>query len=313
MYDKNFFIEQAKQGNTKQRVVVCAAHDEATIDAANKAFLDGIIDVTLVGERSLITQAAQACGANLSHFEIIEANGLEAIAYESVNAIAQGHGDVLMKGLIETSVLLKETLKKEHGLRTGNVLSHAGVLFKEGGEQFHIFTDAAMNIAPNLEQKKGIIRNAVELAHSLGIKTPKVANLCAKEKPYDKMPATLDAAELQKANQEGEITDCIVSGPLQLDIAISKYAANLKGVQDPVAGEANILMTPNIEVGNVFAKALQYMAGFSMAGVLLGARIPVVLVSRADGEAEKTISIALACAVAAIKKPQVQPEPEATI
>ena len=313
MYNKNFFIDQAKKNQIKQRVIVCAAHDEATIDAANKAFLEGIINVTLVGELNLITQAAQACGADLSNFDIIEATGLDSIAYESVNAVAQGKGDVLMKGLIDTSILLKETLKKEHGLRTGNTLSHAGVLFKEGGEKFYIFTDAAMNIAPTLDQKKGIIRNAVKLAHALGINTPKIANLCAKEKAYEKMPATIDASELQKAYLEGEITDCIVSGPMQLDVAISKYAANLKGVTDPVAGEADILMTPNIEVGNVFAKSLQYMAGFSMAGLLLGASIPVVLVSRADGEAEKTISIALACAVAAMREPQVQPEAEVTI
>ncbi|MFA0086262.1 bifunctional enoyl-CoA hydratase/phosphate acetyltransferase [Vibrio sp. 10N.261.51.F12] len=302
MYNKDFFIKQAQKFGKKQRMVVAAAHDDATLDAANNAFKEGMADVILVGERALINAAAEKANVDLANFEIIEADGLEATAAAAVTAIAEGKGDLLMKGLIDTSILLKEVLKKEHGLRTGNVLSHAGVLFKEGGDSFHVFTDAAMNIAPTLEQKKGIIKNAVQLAHSVGIEEPKVANLCAKEKPYDKMPATMDAAELQKMNQNGEIEGCIVSGPISLDIAISQYAANLKGCTDAVAGQADILMVPNIEVGNVFAKALQYMAGFSMAGVLLGARIPVVLVSRADGEAEKTVSIALACSVAALSQ-----------
>lgn len=279
----------------KRRLVVAAPYDEETLQAVELARQQQLIEAVLVGEVERILSAAQKAGISLVDYQQVTADSDPAVAERAVRLIAEGQGDVLMKGLIDSSVLLKSLLKKEHGLRAGRLLSHTAILLPPQQQHYYLLTDSGVNIAPSLDEKQQIIENAISVAHALGNDDPKVAMLCAKEKAYDKMPATLDAAELQARNQRGEISGCMISGPLQFDLALSREAAVAKGCHDPVAGNVDIFAVPTIEVGNVFGKALKYMAGYTYGGVVLGAKIPVVLVSRADSEQEKMLSIALAC------------------
>lgn len=308
------FLNQVRQSTLeRKRLVVVAPHDEATLLAVEHARKELQIDATLVGEEEKIIAAAEQAGVCLKPFDVVVTYGDLAAADCAVRLIAEGEGHALMKGLIDTSLLLKALLKKEYGLRTGRLLSHVALLLPPNDHSYYLLTDAGMNISPSLDDKQQIIENAVNMAHALGNKNPNVALLCAKEKAYDKMPATLDAVELQARNLAGEISGCIVSGPLQLDLAVSAQAAAMKGCQDPVAGNVDIFVAPTIEAGNVFGKALKYMGGYVYAGVVLGAKIPVVLVSRADSEQEKLLSIAMACVcTSSVPKaaPGVMPEGE---
>lgn len=198
-----------------------------------------------------------------------------------------------MKGLIDTSIIMKQVLDKEIGLRTGSIISHMAVFDVDTYHKLLFVTDAAMNISPDLNQKKDILINAVDLAHSMGIDKPKVAVIAAKEKVSTKMEATVHAEELANMNRNGEIKGCIVDGPLALDNAISKKAAETKGIESEVAGDADILLMPYIEAGNVLYKSLTYFANSKNAGIILGAKAPIVLTSRADSEETKLYSIVL--------------------
>ncbi|MGF1761336.1 bifunctional enoyl-CoA hydratase/phosphate acetyltransferase [Photobacterium sagamiensis] len=290
------FLNQVRQSSLgTKRLVVVAPHDEATLLAVEHARKEQLIEATLVGEEEKIVAAAEKAGVCLMPYDVVATYGDPAAADCAVRLIADGKGQALMKGLIDTSILLKALLTKEYGLRTGRLFSHVALLLPPQDHGYYLLTDAGMNISPSLHDKQQIIENAVDLAHALGNNNPNVALLCAKEKAYDKMPATLDAVELQARNLAGDITGCTVSGPLQLDLAVSAQAAMMKDCQDPVAGNVDIFVAPTIEVGNVFGKALKYMGGYVYAGVVLGAKIPVVLVSRADSEQEKLLSIAMAC------------------
>lgn len=298
----DYFIQLAKEKRIstgkKPTIVVPCPYEEYTIDSLAKLQSQDLLNVILVGEQSLIQKAIDAAELKIEA-EIIEIIATEneksdlLSAKKSMELIRDHKADILMKGLIDTSLLLGTLLKEEYGLKTGKLFSHVGVLFNPDYPKYFIATDAGMNIAPNLEQKKSIIENAVRLAHCLGNPNPYVAMLCAKEKPYDKMPCTLDAAQLQKMNQEGQITGCIVSGPLQFDNAVDMFSAEIKGVKDPVAGKADILVTPDIEAGNIMGKALMYLGKWEFAGIVEGARIPIVLTSRSSTEPDRLASIAL--------------------
>jgi phosphate butyryltransferase len=230
-------------------------------------------------------------GKNL---KIINAESSAAAAELAVMAVFNKEADVLMKGNIPTNILLKAVLNKEYGLRTGNVLSHVAVFEVPGFDRFTIITDAAMNIAPDLEQKAQIIKNAVFLARSIGITMPKVAPIAAVEVVNPAMQATLDAAALTVMNKRGQISGCIVDGPLGLDNAISSLAAEHKGIHSDVAGNADILLVPTIEVGNALYKSLIYFANAKVGAVIAGAKSPIVLTSRADSAESKLYSLALA-------------------
>jgi phosphate butyryltransferase len=206
-----------------------------------------------------------------------------------------------MKGLVDTSVILKAVLDEKIGLRTGNVLSHVAVFDVPGYDRLFYVTDAAMNIAPNLEQKKQIIENCVQVANALGNDNPKVAVLAAVEKVNPKMQATLDAAELIKMNETGELKGCTLGGPFALDNAISVEASKHKGITHPVAGHADILMVPVIEAGNMLYKSMVFFARAKNAGILVGAKAPVVLTSRADSDEAKLNSIAIGVLMASKK------------
>ncbi len=280
-------------------VVVINPYDEATILSLHEALKINLVkDVVAIGDVSKIQETASKLKVDVSKWEFIDEKIQEKSSNLAAQYVSKNRNCVLMKGLVDTSIMLRAVLNKGYGLRTNKMLSHVAVVYQKNDQKYYIISDAGINITPDLNVKKHIIENSVELAHALGNKNPKVALLCAKEKPYDKMPATLDAQKLKEMNENNEITGCVVSGPLQIDNAINMEAAKIKGVTDPVAGKAKILITPNIESGNIFAKGIKYMGlGYSFTGIVMGAKIPIVLTSRADNYSEKLTSLVLVLAV----------------
>nr|WP_314278319.1 bifunctional enoyl-CoA hydratase/phosphate acetyltransferase [uncultured Peptostreptococcus sp.] len=301
MINQDYFINLAKEktGDAIQTVAVAAPHDLATLESLRNAVDLGFTKVILVGDENIITDVANEGNLDISDMELVHADNLADAAQKSVDQVNAGKASLIMKGLIDTSVILKAVVKKENNLRTGNTLSYVGILFNEHKDKYYLTSDGAMLIAPDVSQKKGIIENAVDVAHALGNEEPKVAMICAKEKYYEKMPATVDAVALQRMNQEGEIKGCIVSGPLQMDNAVDLHAVEVKGIDDPVAGRADILIVPAIETGNVLLKTAKYLGGWTFGGVVVGAKVPIVVCSRSDGESAKLVSIAVACMLSA--------------
>ena len=285
--------------NANRRIAVAVAQDAEVLIAVRKAADLGIVKPMLVGEEAAIKSIAAEINVSLEGMEIIdEADKIEACR-KAVKLVHDGDADVVMKGIVDTSVILKAVLDKDIGLRESPVLSHVALFGVDGFDRLLYITDAAMCIAPDVEQKAHIIGNAVKVAHALGNDNPIVTCLCAVEKVNPKMQATLDAAELVERNKRGEIAGCTVCGPLALDNAVSVEAAKHKGITDPNAGKADILLVPYIEAGNIFYKSLTYMAKAQNAGMIVGAKAPVVVTSRADSDETKLNSIALAIAVAA--------------
>lgn len=291
-------MEIAKKRGPKKVALACAEDIDA-LKAINEAKKVGIVEAILVGDEEKIKANAEKENIDLSQYEIVhEADMMEA-SRKAVELVSTGKAHMVMKGLVDTSVILKAVLDKEIGLRTGNPLSHVALFQVPGFDKMHLVTDAAMTIAPDLEGKKALINNVVPVARALDIEMPKVAVICAKEKPNPKMPDTMDARELQEMNERGEIKDCIVGGPLALDNAVSKKAAEIKGIDHPVAGDADILLTGDIEAGNVLYKSMIYFGQAKNAGVIVGAKAPIVLTSRADSDEAKLYSIALGVLCAA--------------
>ncbi|MBP1925560.1 phosphate butyryltransferase [Sedimentibacter acidaminivorans] len=287
-------IIKSAQKKGPKRIAVAASNDEDVLKAIKIALDENICIPILVGDKEIIQELSKKIGLDLSKVEVIDEKDNKCACIKAVSMVSSGNADIVMKGLVDTSVILKAILDKEIGLRTGNILSHAAVFEIKNYHKILLVTDAAMNIAPNADEKRQILENAIKLTSSLDIEEPKVAVICAKEKVNPKMQATVDAKELVELNKSGKLLDCIVGGPFALDNAISKEAAELKGVSDPVAGDADILLMPNIEAGNVLYKSLTYFSDSENAGILLGAKAPIVLTSRADSDKAKLNSIALA-------------------
>lgn len=283
-------LAKDKGGKT---ISVAVAQDTVVLEAIKRAEALGIAKAILVGDKEKIEVAAKEVGMDLTRFEVVDEKDEIKACDVAVDLVTEGRAQLVMKGLIDTSVILKSILRKEANLRTGKVLSHVAVFEVERYHKLLFVTDAAMNIAPEVDHKRQIIENTVDVAHALGIEMPKVAVVCAKEKVSDKMVATQDAEALEAMNKLGKITGCIVGGPFALDNAISAEAAHHKGISHPVAGEADILLMPDIEAGNILYKALTYFAGAENAGIIVGAKVPIVLTSRADSDAAKLNSIAL--------------------
>ncbi|WLR56408.1 phosphate butyryltransferase [Mesobacillus subterraneus] len=289
-------ISMASQ-NDRKTVAVAAAEDAEVLEAVAQAVNLELADFLLYGNEEEIEKmiAAKHPGlADSKGVRIISAPNHHAAAEMAVKAVKDNEANVLMKGHIPTAAILKAVLNKENGLRTGSVLSHVAVFEVPGYDRFTIVTDAAMNIAPDLEQKAQIIKNTIKIAHSIGIELPKVAPLAAVEVINPTMQATIDAASLTLMNKRGQITGCIVDGPLVLDNAVSQLAAEHKGIKSEVAGRADILLVPAIEVGNVLYKSLIYFANAKVGAVIAGAKAPIVLTSRADTAESKLYSLALA-------------------
>lgn len=288
----------AAKSREKMRLAVAAAQDADVLLAVENARNMGLIDGILVGDLDKVKVVAEGCQVDLSNYKMIEAKNVIEAARTAVELVSSGKADFLMKGMIGTADLLRAILDKEIGLRTSNLLSHVMVYSVPAYHKLLFLTDGGMVTYPDVQQKAQIVQNAVKVAKSLGISPIKVAPLCAVEVVNPDMQATVDAAVLAKMNQRGQIKDCIIDGPLALDNAINAEAAKHKGVDSPVAGDADILLVPNIESGNLLGKSLTYFAGAKSAGVIMGAKCPVVLVSRSDTHESKLYSIALGSVVA---------------
>lgn len=291
-------IEMARARGPKILAVACA-QDEDVLIAVENARKAGIVKAILVGNHAEIEAIASKQNIDLSHYEIEPVEDAVAASLRAVELVSSGKAHLVMKGLVDTAVILKAVLNKEIGLRTGNVLSHVAVFEIPNFPRLLYVTDAAMNIAPDLETKRMILENSLEVAKALDNDLPNVGVICAKEKVNDKMPATIDAGELVKMYQDGRIIGCKVGGPFALDNAVSLEAAKIKGIKDPIAGLVDILLCPTIEAGNVLYKSLTFLAGARSAGILVGAKAPVVLTSRADDDDSKLNSIALGVLMAA--------------
>ena len=282
----------------KKTVAVSVAQDSAVLEAVHEAKRLGIADAILVGDEAKIREIAAGLNMDLSDYEIINEPDTEAAALKAVELVHNGEADILLKGLLETKTFLKSVLNKEVGLRTGKMLSHVCVFEIEGIDRLLFFTDVAFNTYPTLADKVNIINNAVEVAHACGIECPKVAPLCAVETVNPKMQPTVDADNLTKMYEGGDFKGCQIYGPLSMDLAIDPEAAVHKGVTNPVAGHADILLFPNIDAGNITYKILVRTAKVKIGNVLVGTSAPVVLTSRSDDFQTKLNSIALATVIA---------------
>lgn len=287
------FLEIAKN-KPKRRMAVGAAEDEHVLGAIRDAVKENIVEPILVGNASKIEAIAEEIGFDLSNIEIIEENNPALACKKAVKLIRDGKAEIIMKGLVGTADFLRAVLHKEEGLRKGELLSHVGFFDPPAYHKVIALTDAAQNVTPTLTEKIGIINNTVDLFHHLGITNPKIAALAAVEVVNPKMEATTDAAILTQMNNRKQIKGCVIDGPLAFDNAVSKEAAHHKGIHSEVAGDADLLFVPNIEVGNVLYKAFTYFGGASVAAIILGAAVPIVLTSRADSDRSKLLSIALA-------------------
>jgi phosphate butyryltransferase len=280
---------------------VAAAEDHEVIEAVGEALKRNLANFMLFGDKEKIIDIINEIDPDMAkneHIKIIHANSKVLASEQAVKAVKLNEANVLMKGNVPTATILKAVLNKEYGLRTGSVLSHVAVFEVPDYDRFTIVTDAAMNIEPDLSQKAQIVSNAVQIARGIGIDMPKVAPIAAVEVVNPAMQATLDAAALTQMNQRGQIPNCIIDGPLALDNAVSKLAAEHKGIKSEVAGQADILLVPTIEVGNVLYKSLIYFAKAKVGAVIAGAKAPIVLTSRADSAESKLYSLALAlCSV----------------
>jgi len=277
--------------NSKKTIAVAAAQDLHTLEAVFDAEKEFGVDYILTGNKEEILAVCKRIGHVIDEEKIISANTEEEAAFEAVSLIRNKRADILMKGKLQTATLLKAVLNKETGIREGSVMSHMAVLECLGHDRLIFMTDGGMLPYPDLVQKRGILENGVSFMHSLGYKEPNVAVLAAVETISDKMPETVDAAELSKLNAQGEITGCIVEGPLSFDLAVSPESAAIKGIQSQVSGNADMLLVPNISTGNIMSKALLFLGGAKMAGCVLGAKVPIVLVSRGATAEEKKLSI----------------------
>lgn len=290
-------ISKANQ-KTLKKVSVSNAQDEPVLQAVKAAKEQNIATAILVGDEAKIREIAASIDMDLTDFEIINAPDTEAAALKAVELVHNGKADILLKGLLETKTFLKSVLNKEVGLRTGKMLSHVCVFEIEGINRLLFFTDVAFNTYPTLADKVNIINNAVEVAHACGIECPKVAPLCAVETVNPKMQPTVDADNLTKMYEGGDFKGCQIYGPLSMDLAIDPEAAVHKGVTNPVAGHADILLFPNIDAGNITYKILVRTAKVKIGNVLVGTSAPVVLTSRSDDFQTKLNSIALATVIA---------------
>lgn len=291
---KNFedILKLAKEKQT-QRLSVAMAGDREVLLAVKMAMEENIISPILVGNRKEIEKISKDIDLDLENIKIIDQADPVKASKMATELVSSGQADILMKGLVDTSTIMKEVLDKETGLRTDKLISHAVVVSVPSYHKIFIITDAAMNIAPDLGQKKGIIENALELSAALEIENPKLAVLAAVEKVSDKMEATIHAEKLKDMNRRGEIKGVLVDGPFALDNSISKKSAKIKGIDSPVAGDADILLVPDIEAGNILYKSLTFLANAKSAGIILGGKRPIVLTSRADDRQAKFYSIVL--------------------
>jgi len=276
--------------------------DQSSLEGAVEAARLGLIAPILVGPRSRIEDAARAAGLDIREYPIVDADHSHAAAAAAVQLVREGKAEALMKGSLHTDELMGAVVKGDSGLRTARRVSHCFVMDVPGHEDALIITDAAVNIAPTLAEKADILQNAIDLAHALRVEEVRVAILSAMETVNPKVPSTIDAAALCKMVDRHQITGAVVDGPLALDNAINLDAARIKKIDSPVAGRANVLLVPDLEAGNMLAKSLTFLAGADAAGIVLGARVPIILTSRADSVTTRLASCAVAVLVARARR-----------
>lgn len=285
-------IEKAREAGPA-RFVVAQAGDPTILEALSQADKGAFARPILVGRPEEITRAARERDVSLNGWRIAEVHSPAEAAREAVRLVADGEGDVLVKGLLQSADLLRAVLNKASGLTMGRTLSHVGVFRFPESDRLFFVTDAALTILPDFHQKLDIVQNAVDVAHRLGVAEPIVAMLCAIETVNPEMQATVDAASVAKMAERGAIRGARVEGPLALDNAVSVEAARHKGITGELAGRADILVAPNIEAANILYKALIFFAKAEEAGIVMGARCPIVLASRSDSARNKFYSLAL--------------------
>jgi len=290
-------LAYAKEVGPK-KISVALAEDPEVLEAVENARKEGVAEAFLVGNADKLKEVADSMGVDLGNYEVVDVKGgQKEISLEAVKLVSSGKADILMKGMISTANFLRGVLNKEVGLRTGGTLSHVYIHQVEDYDRLFFICDPAFNMYPDLPTKVNILNNTVQLAHAFGIEMPKVAVLAAVEVVNPDMPCTLDAAALSQMNRRKQIKGCIVDGPFALDNAISEESAKHKGIVSEVAGKADILLVPDIEAGNMMAKAIVYFSNNKTAGLVLGAKAPVVLTSRSDTPETKLLSIASAVAL----------------
>lgn len=287
-------LRERAKGLKPLKVAVVHPVEELSLGGAIEAANAGIIDPILVGPEHKIRAAAEALKLDLKPYPIVATPHSHAAADAAVQLAREGKVEAILKGKLATEELLESVVRKDTGLRTGRRMSHVFVLDVPRYPKPLFLTDAAINIAPTLMEKRDIVQNAVDLFHAVGLGIPKVAVLSAVETVNEKMPSTLDATALCKMAERGQITGALVDGPLAFDNAISEEAARIKGIKSEVAGHADILIAPDIESGNMLYKQLRYFSGAQGAGIVMGAKVPIILTSRAGGVDDRVVSCALA-------------------
>lgn len=293
-------IHKVKNQPGIRRVIVAAAADEHTLEAVFRAAHENIAAPILVGDKAEILTILKKLGASVPETDIYDIADPEDAAAKAVELIREDRGDFLMKGRLETAQLLRPVVHKETGIGTGQLMSHFTIFEAPYYHKLFAAVDGGMVMYPDFEQKIGIIRNTAEVFHKLGCSEPKAAVITAIEKVNPKMPETLEAAKLTELSGTDAVAGCMIEGPVSLDIALDVQAAQIKCYTGSVAGDADILLVPNIQVGNVLGKSITVIAGGKMAGFIVGAKVPIILTSRSSSSEEKYLSIVLASAVSPI-------------
>lgn len=286
-------INKVQNQKKNRRVALVAAEDEHSLEAVFMAYNDKIIEPVLVGKKQGILNVLGKLGINPKTCEIVDTYPDENPAQVAVELIKEGRADFLMKGKIETANLLKPVIDKKNGLHTGRLMSHIAFFELPTYHKLLLITDAGMVTYPGLEQKTQIIKNAVTTLCNMGYENPKIAILAGVEKINPKMQETIDAAEIKKMNQVGDLTKCIIEGPISYDLAMNRESASIKGFDSPYCGDFDVLIVPMMSAGNILSKALIYNGSAKMAGIIVGAKIPIVLTSRGATSEEKYLSLVL--------------------
>lgn len=285
-------MKEAREVGPKT-VAIAAAHEQEILLAAEDAEKRGLADCILVGDRTAIGEIAEQASIHIGRMMVIHEPEPKQAARKVMELVRLGHAQIAMKGKIETGDFLRAALDREVGLRVGRLLTHVGIFEIPGFDRLIFISDAGVVVAPTMEQKIEIVQNAIYVAQRLGVEQPKVAILAATEMVNPKIPATLDAANLSKMADRGQIEGGLIDGPLALDNAISPESAQIKGIKSDVAGRADILIPPDVEAANVLAKAITYFAKGNMAGVVVGGKSPLIVASRSDPHGTKLVSMAL--------------------
>ncbi len=299
MVYKNFeeLIEKVKKRPERKRMAVAAANDEHTLEAVFRARKEGIAEPVLVGDKAQIEAILKKMGETVPEEDIYDCSDVQEAAEKAVSLVRKGKADFLMKGKLDTKVILKAVVNKETGLGQGRTMSHFAIMEVPNYHKMVAVVDGGMVPYPTLKQKKDIICNTVDTMRAMGYECPKVGVLACVEKVNPKMPETVEARELREMNQRGEITGCIVEGPISYDCAMSKEIADFKGFESPVAGDADILVAPNIHAGNIMGKMFTVTCRTRMAGFVVGARCPIVVTSRGSSAEEKYLAIAVSASI----------------